>query len=142
MHVASGLFAPYTFSIIQYTVSVFKLKLICEVEVSEEGFWTMADNHLDKEFGWAHGVIFFPSVESVTELSKDMLEKANLPNGILLNTIQKAFDINGDDNPDFLITQFCCGAPETPLDQCTYHCGKNFTKTDSGWLLTATWSPR
>lgn len=77
--------------------------------------------------------VLYPAVELAQPLNRGLLDLAALPKGALLENIDLAVDLNGDQQPDLVMLEYCCDKPQQPRRQCDLTCGKSYLRVDGKW---------
>lgn len=85
-------------------------------------------------------VALYPAVANGRLLNGRSLTPAQLPPGILSNTVRAAIDLTANGNPDLVMTYHCCSMMTMSTD-CEYHCGEEYRLGPEGWMLIEAWNP-
>ncbi|MEX8505742.1 hypothetical protein [Leptothrix ochracea] len=109
--------------------------------ITREEFFTVPPNrNRGNEFPFSVAIIY-PSVTSAQLQAKSQLSRENLPKGISLNTVTAAITLMNSENPDVVITEYCCAEPNKSEEACDYTCSKTFIKVDRTWKLVDSSTP-
>jgi hypothetical protein len=85
--------------------------------------------------------LLYPPVQSARQIKKELLTSDMLPTGVVIDAVRAAIAITGDDKPDVVVLEYCCGDTERPLEACACRCRKTFKKTKGIWQLVRTSAP-
>lgn len=79
--------------------------------------------------------IIYPSVEFVSNIESSKLSKAMIPNGVSINTVKAAIDLDNDGKPDLIEAVYCCSNPTETFnaENDCYTCQKTFKKINNNW---------
>jgi hypothetical protein len=77
--------------------------------------------------------VLYPANPQARALNRGLLEAADLPAGTLLQNVVMALDLNGDEKPDLIATEYCCDRPKQSRAQCDLTCGKTYLRTAGQW---------
>lgn len=86
-------------------------------------------------------VVIYPAVKVAQQIKRDQLKRESLPNGVIIDTVKAAIDLDDDRKPDVVVTQYCCSDKKKLTDECDYVCGKTFKKVGNLWKLVNTSMP-
>jgi hypothetical protein len=86
-------------------------------------------------------VVLYPAVKAARLLKNDQLDLKTLPRGVVLKIVKAAIDLDEDNQPDVVLTEYCCLDQTQPLNECEYHCGKTYKKVRNIWKLVDSSSP-
>ncbi len=77
--------------------------------------------------------VLYPANPQARALNRGLLEAADLPAGTPLQNVVMALDLNGDQTPDLIVTEYCCDRPKVARAQCDLTCGKTYLRTAGQW---------
>lgn len=77
--------------------------------------------------------LLYPANPQARALNRGLLEAADLPAGTLLQNVVMALDLNGDQKPDLIATEYCCDRPKAARAHCDLTCGKTYLRTAGQW---------
>lgn len=77
--------------------------------------------------------VLYPANPRARALNRGLLDAADLPAGTLLQNVIMALDLNGDQTPDLIATEYCCDRPKSARAHCDLTCGKTYLRTAGQW---------
>lgn len=77
--------------------------------------------------------VLYPANPQARALNRGLLDAADLPAGTLLQNVIMALDLNGDEKPDLITTEYCCDRPKEGRAHCDLTCGKTYLRTSGQW---------
>lgn len=77
--------------------------------------------------------VLYPAQPQARALNPGLLEATELPAGTHLQNVIMALDLNGDQQPDLIATEYCCDRPKAGRVHCDLTCGKTFLRTTGQW---------
>ncbi len=79
-------------------------------------------------------LVIYPAAASAKKLNPNELTKKMLPKNVAAKEVFAAIDLNGDAQPDLLITKYCCdSSAELGDENCGNDCGAAYKKVNSVW---------
>lgn len=90
-------------------------------------------------------VVLYPRSPNARILPAAVVDRSQLPKALALKTVTAILDVDGDQQPDIVTTDFCCGRPTVALSTgpkyCGYHCGATYRRQAGKWRKVDHWSP-
>jgi hypothetical protein len=77
--------------------------------------------------------VFYPAVAQARALDRGLLDLATLPQGARLENVDLAIDLNGDQQPDLALLEYCCDKPQLSRKDCDLTCEKIYLRVDGKW---------
>ncbi len=85
--------------------------------------------------------VLYPAVNGTQALKPQTLAANSLPDKVALKTVTAAIDLNNDQKPDIVMTDYCCDDESKPGTDCDYSCSKTFLKEKEQWKLVGKSNP-
>jgi hypothetical protein len=85
--------------------------------------------------------VLYPANPQARALNRGLLDASDLPVGTLLQNVVMALDLNGDQKPDLIATEYCCDRPKAARTHCDLTCGKTYLRTAGQWKQIETSTP-
>ncbi|MBI1765524.1 MAG: hypothetical protein HYR56_29260 [Acidobacteria bacterium] len=77
--------------------------------------------------------VIYPANPQARALNRGLLNAADLPKGAALPNVIMALDLNGDQSPDLIATEYCCDKPKEGREHCDLTCGKTYLRAAGRW---------
>ena len=77
--------------------------------------------------------VLYPANPQARALNRGLLNAADLPKGTLLANVILALDLDGDQTPDLVATEYCCDRPKAVREHCDLTCGKTYLRVAGEW---------
>jgi hypothetical protein len=85
--------------------------------------------------------VIYPAVNGAQALKMQTLPANTLPDKVTLKTVTAVIDLNNDQKPDIVMTDYCCDDETKPGTDCDYSCSKTFLKEKEQWKLVSKSNP-